>query len=456
MRAVAIASCLVVGCFNPSPQAGAPCGTNRECPDGLECNADNRCEKPGSTGDAAPADACVNAVCDGDMLIGCGATDVCAHGCSMEGEPHCRQLAPSNGITLAHLAGATANVLVDRYVFDSDDGSIRMMNNDVRLPVANGVDAGIGFYIVNGVGVFTANSFTGNGVWTVQGGRPIAFFARTNIVVATSISGLAGALSIPGPGGTAANASTAPSGCRGRAGRSNSTIGAEYGEGGGGGGGATAGGNGGASNQAGATGLGGPQCTTPSTIPLRGGHGGGNGGQSTTHDGGGGGGAIAFVALDTVTITGAISAGGGGGQVQLAVGGGGGGGGGGAIFVEAPTVMITGQLTANGGAGAAPAGTADGPNGSAATATPAVGGLYSCVATVGGTPTNVRGGNGAAGMSAPTNGASCTRSDATPVVIASQGGGGGGAVGRIEVKSKFGGVSGLASPTATNSMPLFE
>jgi len=419
MRAVLVC-CVLAGCFNPSPHEGAPCTSNRDCPDGLACNAENKCVKNPVDTDAGPdIDACPDNACMGDVLVGCGTMVSCTNGCGGT-TPHCLALAPSNGlIPSTLLPGATADVNQDKLNFDSSDGSIRMMNVDVRDP-GTGVKNGIRFETVNNVGVWVANSWTlstGND-WSFTGTRPVTLFAAKTITIRSLIDvGASGGLA--GPGGTDRNGSTAASGCRGRAGRN---IDATHGEGGGGGGGAypamgAPGANGGPSNQGGTlTGLGGTCASNPSTVPLRGGNGGGDGGTSASNPGGGGGGAISFVAMESITITGTVAAPGAGGGSLATGNGGGGGGGGGAVFVEAPTVTISGQLTANGGGGGAPSGGATGGRGATASATAAVGGLYS------GSGGPARGGNGGAGIVGPTNGASYNFDDTTNLTNTNRGG----------------------------------
>ncbi len=449
----------LAGCFSPAPRAGAACASNGDCPDGLECAASNTCEKPGTQ---VEPDACPGTACDGDTLIGCGSSTTCAYGCG-GATPHCLELAPSNGVTVALLAGVTADVSIADLDFDTDNGRITvtddaMVTTEIRAAGA-GVIAGIGFELVEGNGVFSANSWN---IATLEdadatGAPPFVLFARTTITVTTTLD--AGGLTTNGgPGATSGNNSTAPSGCRGRAGRNNTAIGAAFGEGGGGGGAVTAGGDGGPSNQANPTGGGGTVCApSPTTIPLRGGSGGGHGGQATGNGGGGGGGAVMLVAMGSIDVSGAIVAPGAGGlSATTGSGGGGGGGSGGAILLEAPIVNVTGALTANGGAGGAPAGGADGARGTLTSRTPAVGGAFSCVPTPGATPVTRRGGSGAAGTTAPTNGSSCTVQDAMAVTTSSQGGGGGGALGRIHIRRHIGTASGTQSPTAVVEGVTFQ
>ena len=53
---------LVGACFAPRPAPGAPCGLGGECPNGLICAVDGRCELVAGAIDAAPA-------ADGDLLV---------------------------------------------------------------------------------------------------------------------------------------------------------------------------------------------------------------------------------------------------------------------------------------------------------------------------------------------------------------------------------------------------
>ena len=452
---VVLVCCVLAGCYNPTAHEGAPCSTNRDCPGDLECNAENKCVKDAVMNDGGPdIDACPDNACMGDVLVGCNTMVSCENGCG-GATPHCLSLAPSNGlIPPLLLPGATADVTLDKLNFDSSDGSIRMMNVDIR-EAGTGVKSGIRFEVVNNVGVWVANTWTlaANNDWSFTGTRPITLFAAKSITIRSLIDVGANPAGAAGPGGTGRNPSTTTGGCRGRAGRN---IDATHGEGGGGGGGGypamgAQGANGGSSNQGGAlTGLGGGCASNPSTVPLLGGNGGGDGGNNAGNFGGGGGGAISLVAMESVTITGTVAAPGGGGGNLTAGNGGGGGGGGGAVFVEAPTVTISGQLTANGGGGGAPSGGANGTRGATASATAAAGGLYS------GSGGPARGGAGGAGIVNPTNGASYNFDDTVNLTNTNRGGGGGGAAGRIEVKRRVGGVSGLASPPANITNAIFE
>jgi hypothetical protein len=459
MRAVLLC-CALAGCFSPAPQPGAPCSTTGECPRGLFCSPDNRCEST-ATDAMTEVDACPAVSCEGDDLVGCGARTTCEYGCAAGDQPHCKTLAPSNGLTHALLEGANAEVSMIDLDFNTNDGSITRNTTTIIRPAGEGVIDGIRFTIVGTIGVWSAKSWTSSGAgaddWKAVGANEMALFAMETINVGGQID-VGGQTTAAGPGASSGNGATAFGGCRGRAGRSNAAIGAAFGEGGGGGGAIHGGGDGGASNQAGPTGIGGSSCaTSPQTIPLAGGNAGGHGGQSSTNGGGGGGGGLMLVALDSITITGIVGAPGAGGlSAATGAGGGGGGGSGGAILLEAPEVNVAGSVTANGGGGGAPAGGNDGGRGSLTATSAAVGAGFSCVTSPGATPVTRRGGAGGTGTLAPTDGTTCTVDDGAGVIVSSQGGGGGGAAGRIEIKRLVGSTSGVTSPPATVTTATVE
>ena len=439
----------LAGCYRPAPQGGATCGTSRVCPDGLHCVGEPGTCESSETDAAREIDACPGATCVGSDLVGCDSTITCNLGCLTAPQAHCGQLVPSNGVTTALLAGATADVNgATDWTFFTDNGEIRKGNVTLR-PAGTGIVNGIGFTVVDTVGVFTAHSFTQNGgdIWSAAGTHPLTLFAATTIVVNGQIEARGGQFSSAGAGGTGGNLSTTTGMCHGRAGRLLST---NHGEGGGGGGGAQIGGAGGASNGGASSGIGGMVCSSPSTIPLRGGWGGGAGGASSNNPGGGGGGGISLVAMDSITVAASAAVGtpGGGGISTLNGEGGGGGGGGGAVLLEAPMVTLHGALTAGGGGGAAPS-DGDGNNGSLTTTGVAQAGVFT---GPGGT---VRGGTG--GTNAlPGAGQNYTYDDGLGTVI-SRGGGGGGAAGRLEIKARTMDVTpSIQSPTAAQSDAVIQ
>jgi len=436
MRGLALLWLVVVAaCFKPSPQAGAPCNAQGECPKGLEC-IDNVCVDPGT----APApDACPGARCEGDTLIDCTGTQVtCQLGCSVDSGPHCLALVPSNGVTPDLLNGADALLMIDKLAFDTSDGLIKRANVIIRHS-GEGVVDGIGFKILDDMAIWSAAAITVPSAndWSFTPDHAVVLYSATTILV-DGILDLGAAGSGGGPGGNngGINATAVP--CRGGAGTAFATG---FGEGGGGGGGETAGGNGAPSNQA-TFGAGGSQCTQPSAFPLRGGNGGGAGGFAGTlrgGAGGGGGGAIALVAMLNITVNGTIAVPGAGGQTSATGDGGGGGGSGGAILLEAPSIIVAdGALTANGGGGAAGR-TSNGARGSLATGNMAAGGTFN----------GTFGGKGGANTMSPLNGQNFNDGATNTISV---GGGGGGAVGRIVLKALQSDVSNsVVSPGASTT-----
>ncbi|MBA3459302.1 MAG: hypothetical protein H0T46_05030 [Deltaproteobacteria bacterium] len=455
MRALHLAPVIALaGCYSPAPQAGAPCNERGECPTGLRCIAD-LCQSP----DMVPEDAAIDVAidvcpelsCIGNDLAGCNSRMTCSLGCAdaVGTTPaHCLQMVPSNGLTTALLAGATADVSGLDLDFDTETGVITHAGGMPLRAAGTGVIAGIGFTVIDKMGVFTANSFFVDPItdsandWDARGDNALVLFAATTITVHGRIDN--GANGVNGGAGGAAGATSGSNSlpCRGRAGLWQM---ANFGEGGGGGGGRATGGNGAPSNTT-TFGAGGQTCSAPTggptTIPLRGGNGGGAGGVETAPSpdvirggaGGGGGGALALVAMESITISGEATAPGEGGRTSATGDGGGGGGSGGAILVEAPVVTISGAVTANGGGGAAP-NTANGSRGHVNDSSQASGGVYM-------TASGGRGGTGAA----PTAGTTYT--DGTMA----RGGGGGGAGGRTELKGRTRNTAGsVISPGAVQN-----
>jgi hypothetical protein len=398
-------------------------------------------------GGSGGPDACASAAqCDGDNLVDCIGSTACTFGCASTGEAaHCRALVPSNGITSSLLDGAIAMLASDKLDFDTNDGRIKSANIVVRDP-GEGVRGGIGFFIVDGMGVFTALSMTvpeGND-WTASGANALVLFSATTIAVLGKLD-FGAQVNVPGPGGKPGGTTAASLPCRGGSGKA---YPGSFGEGGGGAGGASTGGNGGPANMA-TFGVGGTACDEPQTIPLRGGNGGGAGGIDSASGtvrggfGGGGGGALALVAMNAISVDGIVAVPGGGGDARTSGDGGGGGGGGGSILLESPVIVVTGALTANGGGGGAPSGL-DGSRGATASANAALGGLFN----------GKRGGLGGAGMSPPTSGE--TYDDGLGTMR--RGGGGGGAVGVIEVKAVVPSIANdaITSPPARSTAAVVQ
>ncbi len=175
-------------------------------------------------------------------------------------------------------------------------------------------------------------------------------------------------------------------------------------------------------------GAGGPSCSFPLTQPLRGGSGGGAGGVDTAPTptvhggfGGGGGGALGLVAMESITISGTVTAPGDGGLTSATGDGGGGGGSGGAILLESPVVTLAGNLTAHGGGGGGPS-VNNGVRGHQTDGGQASGGVYMTAS----------GGKGGTGAAIPTAGTTYHNGLGTMA----RGGGGGGSEGRTEIKAR--------------------
>lgn len=445
---------VAAGCYQPTIAPGQPCAENGACPEGFECRT-GTCELPDGTSDGplpdVPIDACAGATCSGNDIVGCGPPVTCTTACSSIGGAHCMVLVPSNGLSRGMLAGATANVTGNDWDFDTVSGGIKKGNIILRAD-GTGVNAGIGFQIVDGMGVFTAHSFNVSAVddFSASGTNTLVLFAATTITVSGTID-VGSYSSAAGSGGSSGTSSTSGASCRGRAGRFFSNA---FAEGGGGGGGRTAGGDGGAANQGAPAGLGGALCTLLSTTtPLRGGAGGGHGGGQTANSGGGGGGGLALVAMESISITGSVGSPGGPGisgpGPSPSGDGGGGGGAGGAVFLEAPTVTISGALTANGGSGASPF-NVNGARGSLSTGSSVAGGSYM----------GVSGGRGGSGALSPGSGAIYTTTDTVPVppvITSARGSGGGGAAGRTEIKALVRNTTGATlSPLPTTTPAMLE
>src|SRR5262245_27928117 len=118
MRAVWGFAVVLCACYRPSPEAGAPCGPDLPFPTGQSC-AGGYC-----VSGIPDLDACTTSRCDGDTLLECSGSTVCPHGCGDTGGPHCLRLAPSNGLEVDWLDGATADLDLGRLELDTDTGEI--------------------------------------------------------------------------------------------------------------------------------------------------------------------------------------------------------------------------------------------------------------------------------------------------------------------------------------------
>jgi len=352
-----------------------------------------------------PIDAAIDAVpvcmpsCDstGMILTTCNAnvpsTEVCAQGCAVAPAPHCKQLSPSNGATLADLDGVTAALQVPLgrlFLFDSADGSIDNYDlTNLGLPpipvraAGDGLIAGIGFrrteqaagrpglavWSVAAVTVDAGASLPMHGTMRFVGVRAAIVLSRGAISIRGAVDAGAGhslgldCRECAGPGGgTGATRTAVATGCApGGNGEYSSTADETGGAGGGFG---TMGANGGDNAVLeGGTAVSILNCAGPTLIPLQGGGGGGRGAYTTTSGGAGGvvgggaGGAIQLTSLASIGVAGTadLYAGGRGGEGSVDDYGGGGGGAGGGLLLEAPAVTIgdTAHVTANGGGGGA-------------------------------------------------------------------------------------------------------
>jgi hypothetical protein len=366
------------------------------------CSFDRSGPPNGETADApvvvadamtdAPPDAmlCASA-CAGDVLEGCnGDPDrTCDLGCSMSPSPHCKQIVPSNAVSLGELSGTTAGFetvssatggVRREYTIDTDSGKILDYGDDgfpanttpttIRSS-GTGVKNGMGFDTPGSIAVLSVDSMhlAQDSVLYGFGSRPLVILSRGDVLIEGAIDFSAGCYLPSGAfdftcggagGGVGAIAATGAGGC-GPGG--NGTTG--HFTGGGGGGFAATGGQGGdfssGNGNTGGTGGSAAGCAGATLEPLTGGGGGGNGGAGMGGDGGGGGGGIQITSETSITVSHPVTAstrsevyaaGAGGVGTKALNQGGGGGGAGGAILLEAPAVHVNSVVTANGGGGA--------------------------------------------------------------------------------------------------------
>ncbi|MCL4223267.1 MAG: hypothetical protein KJZ91_02190 [Myxococcales bacterium] len=371
--------CLVACGFNP----GGMGADDVVDPDGGG-DGDGGGEDGGDDGDGPPA--CV-ARCDGFQLYTCtgGVEDPptnCAAGCLTDGGPHCAEVTPSNGATLADLAGVTADLSIattTTIMIDGDDGSIVAYTNQGPMIVraaGAGLVSGIRFRTrAQGGGAPELAIFGVRSLELASGGRLRTRGDRAVLLLVERSAVIAGAIDV-GAGRTPDQTALECQDCPGAGGGRGATLlGGEAGgcapglpgnyyatshETGGGGGGL--GGAGGRGGDSGAS-VGGDitpitGCPGASLVPLEGGSGGGRGsatGAVGGVSGGGGGGALQLTALVAIEVaaTADLYAGGAGGLGSASDYGGGGGGSGGAFLLEAPRVEVASgaRVTANGGGG---------------------------------------------------------------------------------------------------------
>ncbi len=373
-----------------------------------------------------------NVSCSGDVLTTCTAAgetpvaETCGWGCEVTPAPACKRIDPTGG-------GATANDLLPSMLGVFPELSLSG-NIDGSTGKINGLDAsgmGIGFTVVNGVGVFRFKLLAIGGI-KLQGTAPIQLISDGPITVngtidATGSCGI-GAPDIAGAGGGNGGQTSGADGALIGGGAGGANVAGGIGGGGGGGWGGTGGVSSGGE-------LGGISAGDAVVTILRGGGGGGAGVGSTRFQGGGGGGGIQLISNTSITIAvaGNINAGGCGGRGGSAADDqGGGGGAGGSIVLEAPEVTLAGGrvLAVNGGGG----------GGGGAGATDGGSGQLSRNQAVGGNA-GTGGASGGAGAAAATI-------DGAAGNAGTISGGGGGAAGRIRINTRSGAavIEGVMSP----------
>lgn len=388
MARFGIGSLVLVGCFAPTPQPGAPCA-NGTCPTGLTCQpSTNTCElenRPidsGATQNDARPDAPPDAL-DAFVLLCYGMFD-----------PVC----PMPPVTMPLTISLPTQI-------DTDSSP---------LCLASEPDAC----------VLAGTTVSIEAVVTATGVRPLA-------ILATSTLTIDGTIDVSSSRGGAVGAGS-ELGC-GNAVAATGLIGGP---------GGSFGGVGGVGGLAAGMGAGLPANLAASNVTSL--HGGcrGSDGSGTTPGIGGRGGGVVWLIGSSITINGSIDASGAGGGAAEVLGGGGGGGSGGMVILDSSSVTVgsLGQIFANGGGG----GEGATQNNSG---TPGEDASAAIVAAQGGensSPKGGNGGNGALGVTAAReglNGGQCGRGDVG-------GGGGGGGVGIIRV-IPFTSLGGTISPPAT-------
>ncbi len=444
---------VTAGCFRPD-SAAVPCGDGW-CPAPLTCVAEV-CQA------ATDAEAGPDA-----RAIGCGAGDVlllegggqrpCPLGCTTTPDPHCLELAPSNGLDPALLAGTGTLIIDGDTLIDTSTGTL----SGAVSRAGFGVDTTFAFEVSGPPGeevaVLRASTLIiERGTIIVEGSIPLVLLARELQVGAEAIVDVSARCSgpgvdrtCPGPGGGTGAGGDPLAGERatGCGPGDSAELGSRSGGGGGGHGGG--GGRGGRGN-AGPSTPGGLTCAGSELEPLRGGSGGGGstllGPTDGRGQGGGGGGAIQLTALEQLSIAGRIRShgrgGAGGGLAGIGGGGGGGGGAGGGVLLEAITCDLAGAyVAANGGGGGG------GTQEAATSSQPGADGSD--------TPEPAKGGDGAApGGDGGAGGAGTSPGGADGAATAggalAGGGGGGGGAGVIVTRCHIS----SGAPTLTSPAPI--
>lgn len=283
---------------------------------------------------------------------------------------------PASGAGQEHLAGVTDALVLEARSFvgvDTDTGEILDLTDNAEVTLrepGQGVDAGIGFHVVNDqVAVLAVKELVigPDAELRLVGERSIVLLSAGDVTIQGIIDASAGCGDLtvvcggPGGGNGALDHTEEASGCA--PGENGEGTGNTRTGGGGGGfvtdgaAGGTAGGGTLEGGEGGSLEIG--DCPGPLLQPLRGGSGGGAG----TFDefggsGGGGGGAVQITSFTRIVLNGGASSlflgifANGAGGAGATDGGGGGGGAGGAILLEAPAITVDAMFViAHGGAG---------------------------------------------------------------------------------------------------------
>jgi hypothetical protein len=380
-------------------------------------------------------------VCPSDTIIDC------VLGCVSSGTvtPHCGVQIPSNGIP-SNVYNGTGPFVVPAgriWLVDVDSGRIvDTIGGQVRA-AGTGVIAGIGYFQIGNMGVFSASLITIEATATLRGFGvgSMAIVTSGNAVVdglldvsGNTCNGVDTDQMCPGPGGGLGGIANRAAGGCGPGGPGQVGGGPVDETGGGGGGFGAVGAAGGDVVQGdGSGGDAGSMCGTDDLVPLVGGSGGGHGGNGG--NGGGGGGAVQITSFGQIIVSGQIRAAGAGGNGGNGGDGAGGGGAGGGILLEAPTLTLSpgSIMAANGGGGGAGNGGGDGQDG-----------LLSNVGAPGGMGGFVGGAGGALSSGAVPGGRGMNAGPADGT------GGGGGGVGRVRQNFATRGSNGtIISPAAS-------
>jgi len=364
---------LLVGCYSPKIQPGAPC-PDGVCPSELVCTHAGTCELTDS--DAPPGG---DAPLPADAPIALDGRPADASGPPADAGPFCY------GTGLVRICFPTM-----------PQGALQLPATiDTGGSTCSGVSAT--YCVLAGKTIGVA------GTVKATGPRPLVLVATDAISIpAGAVLDVSAVGTSAGPGGRSACTSSAPTGDSGGAG---GTFGSRGGDGGSGP----------------LSGVATPAAAVTPITSLVGGCSGETGAGAMPGGGGGGGGAVYLIA-NQLQISGTIDASGEGGNGATVTAGGGGGGAGGFIGLDGASLALDGaaKLFANGGGGGEAAGSTAAGNGGGDPTAPDV-------RAQGGTGSSPNGGDGGDGAFAATGAE--PGFDATSPTAG--GGGGGGGVGAI-------------------------